>query len=361
MAQPASGSQAGATGSDASPAGAGAGAPGRAGAAAGGGGALAAPAGQGGAGANAAGASAGGAGAGGESVAGRSGSSAAAGAAAVVPVAREGKYVLEVSDITMEIDPQVGGRITKCQVAGQNLLTGPEIDATNYGSTFWPSPQQRWNWPPVPELDNQPYTASVVGETLVLTSRVGERVKVEVAKKFTARPNERAIDVEYVLTNRDPAAMAWAPWEITRVAPNGLTFFPTGMRTVNTQLQVVTMGRVSWYDHDPSAIAMGGQKFTGDGSGGWLAHVAGDKLLLKTFEDVAPDRQAPAPEAEIEIYAASGYVEIEPQGPYTQLMPGQSVSWTVRWLPRQLPAGMMPAAGSAELVSFVEATIRGSL
>ncbi|HKP55648.1 MAG TPA: DUF4380 domain-containing protein [Polyangiales bacterium] len=272
----------------------------------------------------------------------------------MTPIERQGKYVLEFGDVLFEIDPMLGGRITKCQIAGQNLLTGPDVDSVNFGSTFWPSPQARWNWPPVPEIDSQPYTGSVSGESVMLVSSVGQRAKVKVSKRFSARPSDGAIDIEYTLSNEDSAAVSWAPWEITRVAPRGITFFPTGMASVNTQLPIMVQGATAWFQHDPSKIAMGGQKFTGDGSKGWLAHAAGDKLLLKRWADVPLAMQAPAPEAEIEIYAAAGYVEIEPQGPYTQLMPGQSVSWSVRWYLRRLPAELMPAVGSAELVSFAE-------
>ena len=288
--------------------------------------------------------------------AGSGGSTAGVGggqAAAAKPVERDGKYVLEFGGLAFEIDPKVGGRILKCQIDGQNFLTGPDVDPLNYGSTFWPSPQQRWNWPPVPEIDSHAYTAVVEGDTLVLTSPVGERAKVEVTKRFTARVSEGALDVEYELTNRDTAAASWAPWEITRVPAKGLTFFPTGAKTVNTQLPVRTMGDTTWYQHDPATVGMG-QKYSADGTGGWLAHVAGDKLLLKSFPDIEPAMQAPAPEAEIAIYAAPGYVELEPQGPYGALMPGASVRWTVRWYLRKLPADLMVSVGSAPLLSFAQ-------
>jgi hypothetical protein len=98
---------------------------------------------------------------------------------------------------------------------------------------------------------------------------------------------------------------------------------------------------------------MGSQKFTGDGAEGWLAHVAGDKLLLKTWADVPSSQQAPAPEGEVEIYAAATYVELEPQGPFTQLAPGQSLEWSVRWYLRQLPSDVPVSLGSTALLAFV--------
>jgi hypothetical protein len=111
------------------------------------------------------------------------------------------------------------------------------------------------------------------------------------------------------------------------------------------------MGGTTWYQHDPSKVGMG-QKFSGDGKEGWLAHVAGDAILVKTFEDVAPAMQAPAPEAEIALYAAAGYVELEPQGRYTELMPNQSMRWTVRWHVQKLQAGVTVSVGSQSLVDY---------
>jgi hypothetical protein len=289
-------------------------------------------------------------GAGGPASAGSAGMAASTGL--MPPIARGGKYVLEFGDIALEVDPQTGGRITRFALAGQNLLTGPEVDSGNWGSTFWPSPQQRWDWPPVPEIDNQPYTASLDGETIVLVSATGVRAKVSVEKRITARVVERAIDLAYKLTNTDSSMVAWAPWEISRVAPSGITFFPTGSQTVSTDLSVVNQDGVTWFAHDPAKLPMMGQKYSADGSAGWLAHLAGKTLFVKQFADVPVSMQAPAPEAEIAIYAAPTYVELEPQGPYTQLMPGQSVSWTVRWYARQLPANVMPTVGNAELVKL---------
>jgi hypothetical protein len=283
--------------------------------------------------------------------AGVAGASGSAAPALVQPIERAGKYVFEFGDVLFEIDPMIGGRIVKCQLEGHNLLTGPEIDPLNYGATFWPSPQQRWDWPPVPELDNQPYTATLSNETVTLQSTVGQRAKVSVTKRFTPRPTESLLEVEYELMNRDTVPASWAPWEVTRVAARGLSFFPSGATTVTSQLPVVMMGDTTWYQHDPSKVGMG-QKFSGDGKEGWLAHVAGDAILVKTFEDIAPAMQAPAPEAEIALYAAAGYVELEPQGRYTELMPNQSVRWTVRWHVRKLQAGLTVSVGSQPLVDY---------
>jgi hypothetical protein len=248
------------------------------------------------------------------------------------------------------VDAAHGARITRFGLDESNLLTGPEIDMVNYGSTFWPSPQERWGWPPVPELDSEAYEFT---EGSTFESRAGMRAKVSVSKRIHPSISEDTVDISYGLTNEDSSASSWAAWEITRVAAGGLSFFPTGERKVGTQLSVVDQGGITWFQHDPMQISGEGQKFTGDGAEGWLAHVAGRTLMVKKFTDVPVAAQAPAPEAEIALYAARGYVEIEPQGPYTALMPGESLSWTVRWIVAELPAQLAAELGSQELVDFV--------
>ena len=68
------------------------------------------------------------------------------------------------------------------------------------------------------------------------------------------------------------------------------------------------------------------QKLFADGREGWLAHVDGDALLVKTFAVVPRAAQAPG-EAQIEIYAtpAHTYVEVEVQGAYETIAPGAAL------------------------------------
>ena len=62
-------------------------------------------------------------------------------------------FVLTLDDVRLEVDATRGGRITALRLGDRNLLSGAEVDAINYGSTFWTSPQSAWGWPPVAEID----------------------------------------------------------------------------------------------------------------------------------------------------------------------------------------------------------------
>jgi hypothetical protein len=113
---------------------------------------------------------------------------------------------------------------------------------------------------------------------------------------------------------------------------------------------------VAWFSYNAAAITAD-QKLFADGQEGWIAHVDGDLLLVKSFADTQPAQAAPG-EAEIEIYANAGhsYVEVENQGAYVNLAPGTSTTWTVRWNLRKLDLAATP--GSAALLALVRSMVK---
>lgn len=283
-----------------------------------------------------------------------------------MPIERNGKYVLEFGDTLFEVDPAVGARVTTFAYKGTNILTGAAADQTgqgNWGSTFWPSPQtaESWggmDWPPIPEVDSEPYTASLDGTTIVMTSRVSERGKMSVTKRFTAVLDQQAVDLTFILKNENTESKQWAPWQISRVPLSGLVFFPssaTSLAPPNNPLdatKIMRMGEVSWYKNQPSDFG----KYNADGTEGWIGYVSGNLLFVKAFPDVPTAQLAPG-EGDTEIYAGMGYVELEPQGPYQTVAAGSSLTWTVRWYLRQLPDAGMATVGNTELVDLVRDTI----
>ncbi|HEV8245450.1 MAG TPA: DUF4380 domain-containing protein, partial [Polyangiaceae bacterium] len=224
---------------------------------------------------------------------------------------------------------------------------------------FWPSPQSVWNWPPPAELDHGPYSGSLSGTSVTLVGATNAALGLSVTKKFTPDLIKLGITIEYTITNRGRATTSVAPWEITRVFPAGLTFYPTGGAPYpcgGMALPATSdFGGATWLEYDPASFS-GIQKLFADGSGGYLAHATGQVLLVKAFQDTPADRSAPG-EGEIEIFldGQKRYIEVEQQGPYTALEPGQSLSWTVRWYLRKIPAGVALTAGSAELLSLAAA------
>ncbi len=276
----------------------------------------------------------------------------------IAPRMQGGCHVLAWDDVSFEVDARTGGRVTALRLGGRNLLTGPEVDEGNFGSTFWTSPQSAWGWPPVPEIDHAEYRAAIEGGAIVMRSARSASLGVEIEKRFTADSARGAVLFEYRIHNHGQVPLQTAPWQITRVAPGGLTFYPSGEGIFPpSNLGVHDALGATWYHYDKAAITEH-QKHFADGREGWLAHVDRDALLVKTFPAVPRTAHAPG-EAQIEIYAnpAHTYVEVEAQGAYEIVEPGAALTWQVVWLARRLPPKLSVAVGSEALLAHVRALV----
>jgi len=287
------------------------------------------------------------------------------GASAVAPVAVGNIYRFSWDNQVVEVDPAKGGRITVFSLGGKNILTGPSANPDNYGSTFWPSPQSAWNWPPPAEIDPGAYTARVEAATLVMESKVNTKVNLMVTKRFWIDRVNSELVLAYDMKNTSNTAAVWAPWEITRVAPGGMTLFELGAggtAAVGTWIPTPLDSAAGWRWFDDAALQINNnmpRKTFADGKG-WLAHLArADRLLLvKTFADVGVNGQA-KDEAEVEIFVdtARKYVEVENQGAAGSLAPGESRVWTVRWSLRAIAGNGALPVGSPEVVDAVKSVL----
>ena len=264
-------------------------------------------------------------------------------------------------DTSFELDAGHGARITRFSLGGQNILSGSEVNALNYGATFWTSPQSQWGWPPPIELDSEPYVAAVLDRGKGIVSFAGQpdpTLGLSVTKTITVDPARALVSIEYALANQSSETRTVAPWEISRHPIDGLTFFPAGAAIYpQSNLAVTSTIGAVWFSYDTVAIT-DHQKLFAHGAGGWLAHV--DPLrhlaLIKTFPEVAAAEQAPG-EAAVELYAdpQHTYVEVEQQGAFRPLAAGARARWTVSWRLRHIPADVAPHAGSAALLAWAQA------
>ena len=280
----------------------------------------------------------------------------------LAPTVSGSVYTYTFGDTIFAVDAAKGGRIVTFSLGGRNILTAAKNSGdNNWGSTLWPSPQSDWNWPPPAEIDPEPYTASLAGNILTLSSATASSLQLSATKKIFVDGAAGVVTIEYGLANRGTKARSVAPWEITRVAAAGLTFFPMGdgspAKGSQDLLTLTLSGGVAWFAYDATKIP-NDQKVFADGHEGWIAHVNGDVLLVKAFTDI-PAAQAAPSEAEIELYtdAAHTYIEVENQGAYTRLAPGAGLSWTVRWYLRTLDSSVSVQVGSAGLLSTVRALV----
>jgi len=279
------------------------------------------------------------------------------------PTLEAGRYVFRMGDIELVVDPAIGGRITRFSLAGENILTGPEVVAGGegslpnmYGSTFWTSPQSAWGWPPEVALDSAAQRAIVAGAVLELASDPGETTGYSVTKRFWTDAARDVVTIEYSIENQS-ASLPAAPWEISRVPKEGFVFFAAAAPALpQSTLPSSLVDGIAWID---IALAPSeDSKLFQDGGEGWLAYVYRDLVFIKTFDDLPANAAAPE-EAEIEIFVNGkyDYVEIEQQGAYVLPPAGSATSWRVSWRLERLPAGMAARVGSAELVAWVRSRV----
>ena len=257
-------------------------------------------------------------------------------------------YQITMGDITMAIDAAHGAKIRSFKLGDKEVISQSTWPET-FGSTFWTSPQKEWNWPPVPEYDKKPYEVQNVEGQLIMTSQVSERLGYRIRKSFSTDPADSAFIVTYTIINESSEPRKVAPWEITRVPNAGIIFFDAPVDSIwpSGLLNFSSQHGAAWYQPD---AAPQNRKVNADGKG-WLAYSNDGLLLIKRFQDIEPAQPAPG-EAEIQVYVNRGktYIELESQGAYTLLQPGEQLNWTVRWYLTPCPTDPSPSSSLLERV-----------
>lgn len=283
------------------------------------------------------------------------------------------------NELSFDVLKEKGGLIQAFSLTTRELssssivLNRPNVDQMD-GSTFWPSPQaaDRWggtDWPPPPEVDvsasigfsgasatDFSYEAAIdaAAGLLMLTSVLAPRVNMTIKKRFSVDQARGAMVLDYEMINQAEFPASWAPWEITRVAPGGLTFYATGTQPLQWRQPAFAIQEadgISWFKQNASAPE--GGKLTSDTQAGFIAHTDGQLLLTKCFAKIEASQAAPG-EGQIEIFNGGDYVEVENQGAFEEIAPGKSLRWRVLWFLRRLPPDTKAVAGDQELARFAE-------
>lgn len=267
----------------------------------------------------------------------------------------ENKYSVSVGPVSITIDAGAGAKVLSFTRDGKEVIS--QLQRFNaFGSTFWTSPQKEWNWPPVAEFDRLAYDVEDNGTSLVMTSKLNERFGYRIRKDFSADAKDNAIVITYSIINESQEKKKVAPWEITRVPGDGLIFIAADPKNIvaasGELLKFEGKYGAAWYTFDETKE---NRKINADGKG-WLAYTNNGLLLVKKFPDLAPSQPAPD-EAEIQIYVNEGksFIELESQGAYVELNPGESVNYTVRWYLVPQPKDPVP---SKKLLNTVKKLVK---
>lgn len=275
----------------------------------------------------------------------------------------------------VEFRPTEGGRLTRLRYGGVDLVLPPGQVPGFHGDTFWPSPQARFDWPPPPTLDAAPY--EVVAESalsLTLRSAPDHDYGLQAEKRFEL--GEHGLVMEFTLTNIWSRPQEVAPWQVTRARREGLLVWATGEPFHDgDRMRKQREDPGCWFVHADSdstfegleagdahssilvpAVTTTSKLFTD--ARGWLAHVHHATVFLRVFPDLSTDEAAPR-QGEVELYfnPVSDYVELENQGAFVTLAPGQSLTYPVHWRLRRLDPGLPTDRVTPELLTQIDALL----
>jgi hypothetical protein len=272
-----------------------------------------------------------------------------------------GSYSIVSGNVSIAVNPEVGGRITSFTLDKYQFLVSKDDNPGSYGSTFWPSPQSNWNWPPPAVLDNKPYSVIETDDSVELTSGKDTQTGFQFVKIITPG-KDNSINLNYSMINITNADKKAAPWEVTRVHKGGLFFYPIGgtsfgkkfFRYVPTEI----INGILWYQ-SKKAKNDSDELTTADGSEGWFAYAIGGSVFIKKFKDIQPNTFAPG-EKEISLYvnAKFDFMEIEAQGEYQNIKPQEKSTWNMKWIAAKIPSNIKIEKGNMKLVEFVRNIVK---
>jgi len=276
-----------------------------------------------------------------------------------------GYNVLQYGKTRIVIDPEVGARIVSLKFDSIELLTGKELEPDYYGSSLWLSPFSEY-WPQPLALDKSGYEVQKIKNGYSYKSQLDTLHLLQYRKSVRYDPGNAGLELEYHIKNLSDSIKKLSAWEVTRLYKEGISFFPVNPETrekivpLAKTIESKMKDHILWHSYDPEDILTKGEspKLYADGKEGWIAYVRDNILFVKSYPDVEYTHFAPG-EQEIEIYVKPDlpYIEIEIQNPYTSLLPGESLIWTLNWHLEKLSEGTDFMMGEKILVDKVRKMI----
>lgn len=125
---------------------------------------------------------------------------------------------LNRGSLHVEIGSDHGGRIISMTLEGcGNVLYNPERmsgEWMNYGGDFlWIAPQERWNWPPIKEFDQDPWFVSELNKSVLVTSLEWNGIKLR--REFCLL-SDSTLSVKNYLINLGNK-QEWGLWNISQI------------------------------------------------------------------------------------------------------------------------------------------------
>ncbi len=210
------------------------------------------------------------------------------------------------------------------------------------GHRLWHSPEVK---PRTYEPDNSPIEARPDGDTLHLLQPVEKQTGIRKEIHVTLAPNSRRVTVTHRLTNMGQWEIELAPWALSVMDPGGVAFLPQPSRSTGPGNLLANRTLVLWpYTDmtDPRHIwgrdflllksrdAEHPTKIGINAEDGWAAYSHNGHLFVKRFTYKHGARY-PDNGCAVELYTATGMLELETVGPLVTLKPGETVEHVETW------------------------------
>jgi hypothetical protein len=254
-------------------------------------------------------------------------------------------YVLRSASAEVVVAPAVG-RVMRFGFAGEDsvlwenpVLLGKPLSKNPWstpgsfgGDKTWPAPQSGWNWPPPTAFDAAPCEATIVGDSLILTTPVDPNFGIRATRRITLSPFEPSLEITTTYEKVQGAPVQLSVWVISQLRdPVGVYLripknsqYPQGYNlqgeAPGNQLQV--QGDLLKMTRHPS-------KSFKIGSDATALLWAGKDTMCLIEVSRQPGATYPDNGSTVEIYTnpnPADYVELETLGPLKLLKTGESMS-----------------------------------
>lgn len=231
-------------------------------------------------------------------------------------------------------------------------LFGKTSSAVNWNTTgafggdkSWPAPQPDWSggWPPPIGFDGNPYTCGITNDIVTITGVIDSAYKIQVTRTIELVSNQPVMRIKTIFRRFDSAIRtnAVAPWVITQVSdPEGIfvpvpspsIFAPADYHQLGSGLPLQFTNADGLISFTRDAVS---QRHLGFDAGS-LAWV-GKNLSLRIDAGRVPglsETNYPNGGCSTVVYTnpnSAPYAELEFFGPLTNLLSGQTLSFTTTY------------------------------
>ncbi len=269
----------------------------------------------------------------------------------------EGDYRFAGGGLEVVLSKQLGFQIQRLALDGRSCLVDfEEVSALPAAGSAEPSLA----------------TIALSHETEVEGSTLVVRVKstddsFRLTRRYRIDTARRALEITYGIENAGKAPLSLTTREFWRVPrSDGFFFLPIvkGVAEPKATLKLNVWQSLLWLGPE----ATRGKPASGVvyASEPWAANVSRGLLLVRTFGDMP--RAEPGFPIGVELLAgaerggppapAAEQMKLSVESARLALKPGEKLSFTTRWLVRQLPSSIAVKAGNPELLGFVRGVIQ---